>query len=78
MPLGIAMALNKDKLLDKLGVDLIELEGIKDPRIDALQIKSIVAAVNDSRIAVPVELSNDENIEKTWCALKNAKNLNFR
>ena len=62
------------KLLDKLGVDLIELEGIKNPRIDALQIKSIVAAVNDSRIAVPVELLNNENIEKTWAALKDAKN----
>ena len=62
------------KLLDKLGVDLIELDGIKNPRIDALQIKSIVAAVSDSRIAVPVELNNNENIEKTWTALKNAKN----
>ena len=62
------------KLLDKLGVDLIELDGIKNPRIDALQIKSIVAAVTDSRIAVPVELTNNENIEKTWAALKNAKN----
>ena len=61
------------KLLDKLGVDLIELDGIKNPRIDALQIKSIVAAVSDSRIAVPVELTNNENIEKTWAALKNAK-----
>ena len=62
------------KLLDKLGVDLIELECIKNPRIDALQIKSIVAAVSDSRIAVPVELLNDESIERTWAALKNAKN----
>ena len=62
------------KLLDKLGVDLIELEGIKNPRIDALQIKSIVAAVGDSHIAVPVELGSDESIEKTWAALKNAKN----
>ena len=61
------------KLLDKLGVDLIELEGIKNPRIDALQIKSIVSAVNGSRIAAPVELLNDENIEKTWAALKDAK-----
>jgi 2-isopropylmalate synthase len=62
------------KLLDRLGVDIIELEGIKNPRIDALQIKSIVAAVSDSRIAVPVELLNTENVEKTWCALKGAKN----
>ena len=62
------------KLLDKLGVDLIELEGIQNPRIDALQIKSIVAAVTSSRIAVPVVLLDNENIEKTWAALKDAKN----
>ena len=61
------------KLLDKLGVDFIELNGIKDARIDALQIKSIVSAVNNSKIAVPVELNNKDNIEKTWCALKDAK-----
>lgn len=60
------------KLLDKLGVDLIELDGIKTPRIDALLIKSISAAVCNSRIAVPVELSNEENLERTWAALKNA------
>lgn len=62
------------KLLDKLEVDFIELNGIKNPRIDALQIKSIVSAVTDSKIAVPVELNNKENIEKTWNALKDAKN----
>lgn len=62
------------KLLDKTGVDLIELEGIKNPRVDALLIKSIVAAVSNSRIAVPVDLLNDENLERTWAALKNAKN----
>ncbi len=62
------------KLLDKLGVDLIELDGIKAPRIDALLVKSIAASVNNSRIAVPVELLNDENLERTWAALKNAKN----
>lgn len=62
------------KLLDKLGVDLIELDAIKSPRIDSLLIKSIVAAVSNSRIAVPVELSNDENLERTFAALKNAKN----
>ena len=60
------------KLLDKLGVDLIELEGIKNARIDSLQIKSIAAAVADSAIAVPVEL-NKESVEKTWSALRDAK-----
>ncbi len=60
------------KLLDKLGVDVIELEGISNARIDSLRIKSIAAAVGDSSVAVPVDL-NGENIENTWCALKNAK-----
>ena len=62
------------KLLDKLGVDLIELDGIKDSRTDALLIKSIGAAVCGSRIAVPVELGDSESIERTWAALKNTKN----
>ena len=62
------------KLLDKLGVDLIELDGIKNPRIDALQIKSIIAAVTNSRIAVPVELADRENLERIWTALKGAEN----
>lgn len=61
------------KLLDKIGVDLIELDGIKSPRIDALLIKSVVSTVSNSRVAVPVELLNDENLERTWAALKNAK-----
>lgn len=60
------------KLLDKLGVDVIELEGIQNVRIDSLRIKSIAAAVSSSGIAVPVEL-NDESVEATWCALKQAK-----
>ena len=62
------------KLLDKLSVDLIELDAIEDPRIDALLIKSIVSAVSCSRIAVPVALGSSESIERTWAALKNAQN----
>ena len=60
------------KLLDKLGADVIELEGIANPRIDSLRIKSIAAAVSDSAIAVPVEL-NADSISETWAALKLAK-----
>ena len=60
------------KLLDRLGVDYIELEGIKNIRTDSLQIKSCAAAVNDCGIAVPVEL-NRESVERTWAALSLAK-----
>jgi len=60
------------KLLDRLGTDLIELEGIASPRIDGLRIKSIAAAVKDSIIAVPVQL-NEESVSLTWNALQQAK-----
>ena len=59
------------KLLDKLGVDTIELEGIESPRIDGLRIKSIAAAVNNSAIAVPVQPGAD--ISLVWNSLQGAR-----
>ena len=60
------------KLLDKLNVDVIELEGIVQPKIDALRIKSVASTVKNSVIAVPVALST-ESVDATWNALKDAK-----
>ncbi len=60
------------KLLSKLGVDVIELEGMQNPRIDSLRIKSIAAAVTESTIAVPVPLS-EEGVTAVWSALQQAK-----
>lgn len=60
------------KLLDNLGVSVIELEGIGDSRTDALRVKSIAAAVKNSIVAVPVALKRG-NIEAVWNALKSAK-----
>ena len=60
------------KLLDKLGVSVIELEPIVQAKIDALRIKSIAAAVKGSILAVPVAL-NPESVQQTWNALKEAK-----
>lgn len=60
------------KLLDKLGVSVIELEGIRNSRTDALLIKSIASAVQKSVVAVPVELSSD-SVQQTWNALRLAK-----
>jgi len=65
------------KLLDRLGTDLIELEGIASPRIDGLRIKSIAAAVKDSIIAVPVQL-NEESVSLTWPARQQAKSPGSR
>ena len=60
------------KLLDKLGVTVIELEPLVQPKIDALRIKSVAAAVRNSIVAVPVAL-DPENVLLTWNALKEAK-----
>ena len=60
------------KLLDKLGISVIELEGIANPRVDSLRIKSIAAAVKESTVAVPVAL-NEESVGQTWAALQGAK-----
>ena len=60
------------KLLDKLGVTVIEVEGLHGSRTDALRIKSIAAAVNDSIVSAPVELTA-ESVEQTWNALSVAK-----
>ena len=60
------------KLLDKLGVSVIELEPIRQHKIDSLRVKSIAAAVKESILAVPVSL-NPESVLETWNALKEAK-----
>ena len=60
------------KLLDKLEVSVIEIEGIRSGRADALRVKSIASAVKNSVLAVPVEL-NAESVSETWEALRGAK-----
>ncbi len=60
------------KLLDKLGVSVIELEPIVQAKIDSLRVKSVAAAVKNSIVAVPVAL-NTESVQMTWNALKEAK-----
>ncbi len=60
------------KLLDRLNVDVIELEGISQPKIDALRIKSVASTVKSSIVAVPVALC-PESVDATWNALKEAK-----
>ena len=60
------------KLLDKLGVSVIELEPIVQSKIDSLRVKSVAAAVKNSIVAVPVAL-NEESVSLTWNALKEAR-----
>ena len=65
------------KQLDKLGVDLIELEPITQPKIDSLLVKSVAAAVKHSAVAVPVAL-NPESVRMTFSALQGAKHLRLQ
>ena len=60
------------KLLDKLDVSVIELEGIRNSKIDSLRIKSIASAVQNAVLAVPVQLDG-HSVEETWNALRFAK-----
>lgn len=60
------------KLLDKLRVSVIEVEGHSGSRTDALRIKSIATAVTEAVVAAPVEL-NPESVHQTWAALQQAK-----
>ncbi len=59
------------RLIDRLGVDLIELPAMEKKKADALLIKSIAAAVRHAGVAVPVQL-NAQSVSETWNALKEA------
>ena len=60
------------KLLDRLGVSVIEIDGIDNTRVDSLRIKSIASAVQSSTVAVPVTLCQ-ENVQLVWKAICGAK-----
>ncbi len=60
------------KLLDKLGTNVIEVEGLQGARSDALRIKSIAMAVTDSIVAAPAAL-DAQSVQDTWDALQMAK-----
>ena len=60
------------KLLDRLGVSVIEVSPIVNAKIDRLLIKSISSAVRESAVAVSVGLT-EEYIDLAWAALEEAK-----
>lgn len=48
------------KLLDRLGVDVIEIEGISGGHADILRIRSVARAVRTAAVAVPVSAFSDD------------------
>ena len=59
-------------LLDRLNVDVIEVEGIRQSKVDSLRIKSIASAVSGSILSVPIEHLDEASVNETWEALKGA------
>ena len=62
------------KLLDKLSVAVIEVEGIEQEKVDSLRIKSMASAIKNSTLAVPLTQISKECADLTWASLKEAKN----
>lgn len=58
------------KLLDRLGVSVIETGPLASGKKDPLLVKSLASAVSNSALAVPVDISNIESINRTWESLK--------
>lgn len=59
------------KLLDGLGVSVIEVEGIEKPKADALRIKSLAQLVSNCVLAVPVKIDGSD-VDEVWGALEEA------
>lgn len=70
-PLSFREKLELAKLISRLGVSVVELEGIEQAKLDSLRIKSIASTVSDSVVAVPVKLEA-ESVEAVWSALREA------
>ena len=64
------------KLLNKLNIDVIELDEIKNLKVDTLLAKSVVTAADSSIIAIPVGLNADSSI--TANALCDAKHYRLQ
>ena len=59
------------KMVNKLNVSVIQLSPIRQKKIDSLLIKSVVSAVKNVTVAVPVGLT-PESVQETWDTLRQA------
>lgn len=62
------------KLLERTGVNAIELPSIKNVKTDGLFLKMAVDILANSTMVCQLEL-NEQNIEDTWHCVNNAKNI---
>lgn len=71
-PLSFRQKIELSKMLDKLGVSVIEAGPILNGKQDVLLIKSLASAIKNSVLTVPVDIFNPESVEETWKALQDA------
>ncbi len=71
-PLSFREKIELAKLLDRLGVDVIEVGPIVNRRIDTLLVKSLAGAVRDSVIALPLNPEDADAAEAAWNAVREA------
>lgn len=60
------------KILDNLGVSLIELDTVRDLRTDHLLVKSVASAVKSAAVSVPVDILDPESPSHSWDAVREA------
>lgn len=70
--LSFRLKLELAKMLDSLGITVIEAPAIKDCQTDYYLVKSIASAVKGASVAVPVDIADPESAARTWDALKEA------
>ena len=70
--LSFRQKIELSKMLDKLGVSVIETAPILNGKSDILLVKSLASAVKDSILAVPVDMFSEDSVAVTWAALQGA------
>lgn len=69
---GFKSVVETAKLLDRAGVDVIEMGRLRDNKADILILKTVAAAVKNATISVVAD-SDTESIQKIWDTLRLAK-----
>lgn len=70
--LSFRQKIELSKMLDKLGVSVIETGKIQNGKRDCLLIKSLASAVKNGILAVPVDVFDEDSVSLTWNALQQA------
>lgn len=70
--LSFRQKIELSKMLDKLGVSVIESAPILNGKSDSLLVKSLASAVKNSILAVPVDIFSKDSVTETWAALQGA------